>query len=402
MTHFAELRASQAVIWCDSADRFVEDCTRLLAPGVAEAQSRDRAAVLDRIVTRTPGTYADRLEAFCRSHVDAAGQSMRGKRLQVKRGSISHAYGADLIAREYCGIHEGHDEVPGYWIHGWYPGFHNVDPLIIAQHKKLGQHEGYDYETQRAEEREHTPQWVHRADQVEYLTAHGYRRVRAIGLPIVYLPRPAVRRLPGSLLVMPPHAHDTHGPGDPIAEAYADAIAAIAPRFDRVAVGLNEDDICHGQWVESFRRRGIEILMTTEQGNPRTLERLCRILHLFEYVTTNGFGSHIVLAAYWGAKVSVYGPFADFPAERMKTTHAVKMQPDLLDLAVSLCTGRLLREHYPFLFVDPDRAIERQAWGAYEVGETHRLTPAEMRRLFGWTGAAVGGAPTVAASVTQE
>ena len=51
-------------------------------------------------------------------------------------------------------------------------------------------------------------------------------------------------------------------------------------------------------------------------------------------LTTNGFGSHIALAAYCGARVSVWGPYADFPVERMKITHAVKAFPHLLDQAL--------------------------------------------------------------------
>src|ERR1044071_2927082 len=93
----------------------------------------------------------------------------------------------------------------------------------------------------------------------------------------------------------------------------------------------------------------------------------------FEYVTTNGFGTHIAMAAYCGAKVSVFGPFAPFPPERMAATHAVKIHPELLDAACELCTEAAMRRHYPFLFVDPDQAIARPEWGAAEVGERSRV-----------------------------
>lgn len=383
-THFAEMRGSSSLIWCDDAGRLVKETVRLLKPRWDEKHARARRKLLDRVVVREPGTYAERLADFCRSRVEFAGRKQRAQRTGVKRDTISHSYGAHVIAHRYCGIHGSQPAIPGYWMHGWLPAYHNIDPALIALHKKEGQHEGYDFEAQIREEKERTPQWVSRADQVEFLMANGYRHVRAIGLPITYLPAPAVRRVPGSLLVMPPHSHRSHGPEDPLAEQYADAIAAIKSRFEHVWVGVNGADVSGQQWVEAFRRRDVDVFMTTDQADPDTLVRLRRILATFEYVTTNGFGSHIALAAYCGAKVSVYGPYAEFPLERMKATHAVKVFPRLLEEAHYVCTEDALRRHYPFLFVEPDAAPEQREWGAREVGEPCRVSPAELRRLFGW------------------
>lgn len=389
MTHFAELRSSAAITWCDAPERLLKDMARLLRSGGAKAMAvRDQ--LLPQIVTRGPATYALRLEEFCRTTVEPLARKLRGRRTGVKRDTISHAYGAHLIAREYCGTDEDM-RVPGYWMHGWIPSYHNIDPAFIALHKKEGQHEGYDFEAQIREERDQTIQWVSRVDQADFLRAHGYRHVKAIGLPIAYLPPLDLPRVPGSLLVMPPHSHRVHGPGDPLAEAYADAIAALKPRFEQIWVGVNEDDMAKRQWVESFRRRDIGVFTTTDQADPRTLVRLRRLLSTFEYVTTNGYGSHIALAAYCGAKVSVFGPYAEFPRERMKATHAVRMFPRLLDEAYYLCTDDALRTHYPFLFVEPHRAVDQRAWGAREVGESCRVTPAQLRRLFAWAPASRAG-----------
>jgi hypothetical protein len=391
MTHFAELRHSPALLWCDSSDRLVKECGRLLRRGPSRGDIA-RQLLLERIVRLRPGTYAERLAEFCAERVEPQGRKLRAERTAANRPTISHAYGAHLIAREYAGVADSDAAVPGYWMHGWIPAYHNVHPALIALHKKEGQHDDYDFAAQIRDEKQNTIQWVSRADQAEYLTAHGYRHVKAIGLPIVYLPDPQLQRVPGSLLVLPPHSHKNHGATDPLAERYADMIAELAPRFSHVAVGVNEDDFTKGQWVESFRRRGIDVFVTTDQADPNTLKRLQRILYTFESVTTNGFGSHIALAAYCGARVSVFGPYAEFPIERMKATHAVKMFPELLDQAHYLCTEQALRTHYPFLFVAPDHASTQQPWGATEVGEPSRLSPEELRRLFGWHGPATAAA----------
>jgi hypothetical protein len=296
-----------------------------------------------------------------------------------------------VIARRYCGIEASDAVVPGYWMHGWLPAFHSVDPAVIALHKKPGQTEGYDFAAQTREDKAHVTQWVSRGDQVEFLRANGYEHVHAIGLPIVYLPKSTARRVPGSLLVLPPHGHRSHGPSDPLAEQYAEAIAGLRPRFEHIWVGISDHDAANDDWVQSFRRRGLDVFTTTDQGSPDTLVRLQRILSTFEYVTTNGFGSHLALAAYCGARVSIWGPFAEFPVERMRTTFTVKVFPHLLDTALHLVSEQALRHHYPFLFVEPQDAVAREPWGAHEVGEPWRQTPAELRRHFGWEGVRHGG-----------
>jgi hypothetical protein len=221
-------------------------------------------------------------------------------------------------------------------------------------------------------------------DQAEYLIGNGYKHVRAIGLPITYLPRPEVRRVPGSLLVLPPHGHKSHGPGDPLAERYAEAIAMLKPRFEHIWVGLTEDDVAERQWLESFERHGIDVFVSAQQSDRNTLARLMEVLSRFEYVTTNGFGSQIAYAAYCGARVSVYGPYAEFPKKRMKTAHAIRVDPKLLDQALYLCSEEALRKNHPQLFVEPEDAEVREEWGAHEVGLQCRVSPEELARLFGW------------------
>ena len=392
MTHFEGLQGNDAVTWCDTEELLVRDLERLLKPKRAPRSASLRERLLQEIVTTEPGSYAARLSEFSRTVVEPRGRKLRAHYTAQQRDTISHAYGAHLIARDYCGIDRARAAmVPGYWMHGWIPSYHNIHYALIALHKKKGQHGDWDFEAQIQQEKFDTIQWVSRADQAEFLLANGYQHVRAIGLPITYLPDPGVRREAGSLLVLPPHSHKTHGPDDPLAEEYAEQIAALKPQFSRIVVGLNEDDIAKAQWIESFRRRGISVFTTTDQADPLTLMRLQRILSTFEYVTTNGYGSHIVLAAYCGAKVSVYGPYAEFPYERMKVTHAVKMFPRLLDSAYALCTEEAVRRHYPFLFVEPGQAVELREWAAQEVGEPSRVSPKELARLFGWEGL-TGGA----------
>ena len=389
MALFSALQSSGALSWSAKKKRVVRDLLKLFRPD--KALQRARVAAVKEMVTSGPGTYADRFDVFCQKSVEPRAKSLRYKRAGARRGTISHTYGANGIAARYCGLAASDRSVPGYWMHGWVPEYHNVAPILIALHKRKTSANDSEYLRQIGDERERVPQFVSRLDQADYLRAHGYGHVEAIGLPVTYLSARHVPRASGSLLVLPPHGHKSHGPGDPLAEEYAAAIADLKARFERIVVGLTEDDFVKEEWVTAFDRHGIDVVITAQQSDQGTIVRLAEILSTFEYVTTNGFGSQIAYAAYFGAKVSVYGPYANFSHERMASIEAIRTFPELLDQAVYLCGEDALRRHYPFLFVEPDRAVPLTDWGAREVGAQNRVSPEALAGLFGWASGPASG-----------
>jgi hypothetical protein len=385
MTHFQELRKSQALEWCDDEGQFIAQVGRLLTSPENRSESNVAQALLAQIVTSQPDTYGKRLVHFARTIVEPEVRRKVHARVMKDRKSISDAYSANFIAARYCNLDEEAPEIPGYWMHGWIAPYHNQHSAFIALHKKPGQGKGYNYLPQIEEEKTSVPQWVSRQDQCDFLKAKGYKHVRAIGLPFAYLPDVPTERIPGSLLVMPPHGQRCRGADDQVAQEYAAAIAKIRHEFSEVWLCVNVGDFINRQWVDSFRDHGISYFVGANHSDEETLLRFKRILSSFEYVTTNGYGSHIVYAAYCGAKVSLFGPFAEYPRTHLARVHAVKMFPDLLEVAHARFTEQTLREHYGELFTHPKDAIERRSWAAHEIGADIRLPPKELARLFGWS-----------------
>ena len=87
--------------------------------------------------------------------------------------------------------------------------------------------------------------FVARQDEVAFLKAGGYRKVRAIGLPIIYTKPSGLQRIPKSLLVMPTHsiASDVLVPST---EQYVREIASIKNRFGLVAACVSTHCIAKG------------------------------------------------------------------------------------------------------------------------------------------------------------
>jgi hypothetical protein len=291
-------------------------------------------------------------------------------RLIVSVPSPSTYYGASLAAGRYCRIPESIAVVPGTWQHGVAPAHLQAHPILV-----LGAHD--------TATRDRDYFWVARKDEEAYLRDAGYRRVRAIGLPIAYLPPRPVRRVPGSLLVMPAHSLDftTHAWD---CERYADEIAAVRQDFAQVVVCVHRSCLKKGYWVDAFRARGFPIVTGAWSMDGNSLERMRVLLSTFEYVTTNQFGSHFAYAAYFGARPSLYGTYAEVRVEDYAKESFWEPYPGLLGQLVQAFAGATIRFHYPDFFCHPREAPLRQEWGNEQVGLDNKLSPEEMRQLFGW------------------
>ncbi|MEJ1934070.1 hypothetical protein WDZ92_28055, partial [Nostoc sp. NIES-2111] len=269
--------------------------------------------------------FGERLLTFCRRALEPVARKERKTAILTGRSNLSHAYFADRLAARYSGTPDADPEVPGYWMHGWLPAYHNIHPGLIVVHK-LGRQTAAErarlIERDMAEGRH----WVGRKDQADFLLAEGYTHARAIGLPFAYLPDVDVRRIPGSLLVMPPHGH---GDNLDTFRDLADALRAIMTRFSVVRVCLNESDFVRNDLIDLFESRSIPAFVGVSPAEADSLLRLKRILSSFEFVTTNGLGSHIAYAAACGAKVSMFGPHSALPSSEFMKTSAERNFPGL-------------------------------------------------------------------------
>ena len=236
--------------------------------------------------------------------------------------------------------------------------------------------------------------WVTTERQAAYLTGLGYGHVRAIGLPIVYVLPPAVRREPGSLLVMPAHSMPSMDRAKDTA-TYVAAISGLKSEFDRICVCVGGHDWVRGNWVREFRDAGFDVIRGA--GDASSLVRMVDLFTQYESVTSNGFGSLLAYASAFGAKASIYGPFPDLTHDMLKNEPFYIDHPELIESETRGHTEAHCREILPEFFCHPAEAEERVEWARAEIGWQHRLGPEDLRHAFGWT--AVGRAKSRAGSL---
>ena len=282
---------------------------------------------------------------------------------------MTSIYGANKVSAAYCGLRRIPESQRGYWSHGWIPQHHFVDPRAVG-------HMGVTH-------RDHFKSiWTGTQKEAKYLLGHGFE-AHAIGVPIVYVPDRLYERRDRTLLVMPAHSlHYTQHTWR--FQEYAESIRAIRDEFESVVVCLHAACIANGYWVNEFRSLGFPVIVGADPLDRNSLDRTRALMSQFEFVTTNGFGSHMAYGAAFGAKVSIYGEFCAPRSEDYDEDPWFQENPDLLEKLLPLLSEGSVRKEFPSFFCHPAAATGRREWGMHQIGIDCRLSPRELTTLFGW------------------
>jgi hypothetical protein len=282
-------------------------------------------------------------------------------------------YNAEQLAAEYCGLHVVPHSIDGHWQHGWVPKYQAVNDTIVVNGMR----------DPRPLKQKHKF-FVARIDHREYLESHGYNHVFCIGMPIVYLPMVEREEKPRTLLVMPVHSGDLSALSVDEAE-YVASIDRIREQFSDVLVMIHPSCVRKGYWVNTFEAHDYPIIIGAGWNDKNALSRLRHIMTKFDCLTTNGFGSHVVYGAYFGMRVSIYGPeykrkSSDFEHDKSKMELSDAEFKTLLRSA----ENSSLANAFPFLFCDPHESRRHESWGKTEIGFENKRAPEQLRELFQW------------------
>ena len=295
---------------------------------------------------------------------------------EIKLRPWKQSYGADYygalrVASDYCGLADIPHHFPGMWQHGAWPPWMLLRPEIAV------------YDAPKS-----TRCFVERQDEVEFLKTGGYSKVEAIGLPIVYTQPSGLQRIPNSLLIMPTHSLDSDAIS-PSTERYVSEISSIVNRFSLVAAGVSAYCLDKGLWAPEFEKHGIQVVRGAAIGDGNALKRMRSLFDIFEYMTTDRYGSHVFYALYFGVKVSIWGTATPLFRQNVLTDGGWTAYPDAVDELLSEQTERKAERYLGPLRVDPWNGKQDIALGQSMLGHESKLRPEEMRRCFGWTPAGI-------------
>ena len=291
------------------------------------------------------------------------------KKYPKLKANFYHEYGNMEVIRKYCGL----DRIPKYvainWQHGHIIPEKNIHPEFVINSDGLSR------------KRKFEKYFVAREDQVNYLLENGYEDVVAIGMPIIYVDKPKVIRIKGSLLIMPSHyLNDTNENFDE--EVYAQYIDSIRHQFTQILCCIHESCYKKGYWVETFRKRQVEVIVTSSESDANTLDRLSYLFSKFEFLTTNDFGSQLAYGSYFGIKPSISGPKPLWQLDHYLNVEYYKNAPELLKILENWYNNDFIKQTYSFLFVEPFLATNQEEWAKFQLGHQYKKHPNEIKKLF--------------------
>ncbi|MBF0185536.1 MAG: hypothetical protein HQM06_14280 [Magnetococcales bacterium] len=293
-------------------------------------------------------------------------------------------YGAAQLVADKLGLKKLPPLSHLSWIHGWRPE-KIVYPDQLARDHHMGVR-GKDELQFTITAQQRRPYLVAVKEYEALLQANGYPDTRAVGLPFVYVdPNPESIRIPGSLLVMPTHVLIGMDARSDERE-YLEYIRSIAHRFSRVVFCVNLSCVVNNMWIENIEKYGFDYVLGAGLMDLNALIRMRRIFDSFEYMTSNGIGSHVVYAGLCGVKVSLSGPLDYFHPELFRNEPEWKdpQRRQRIAFAHANLQHDVLRAKWPWLYVAPEQAEPCVPWARQETGYDNRVSFRALAEIFNW------------------
>ncbi|HMO18059.1 MAG TPA: hypothetical protein PKA63_07520 [Oligoflexia bacterium] len=281
----------------------------------------------------------------------------------------SDHYGALYVAAAYCGMSKPDPHFPHVWQHGSEGPWSPTPEMMVcntpdARKKKL---------------------FVARKDEEERLIDAGFEKAQAIGLPIVYVSPQPVKRTSNTLLIMPQHSLVGMKRGsreDHI--SYVESLKPYISSFDAVAACVSPSCLINGYFIEEFKSIGVDIIPGALTSDLNALLRMRCLMEQFEYMTTNGWGSHFAYALSFGMKVSAFGKHLEIEDKELLkditwASFDEQTRKDIRDRAKQ-GENQFLTE----FIAEPTMGKENKDLGEWLIGAGNKKSPESLKQLFEW------------------
>jgi hypothetical protein len=279
-------------------------------------------------------------------------------------------YGAFSVLSKYLGVdQEVFYKNKFFWSHGVIPPWVRSTELLLFNSQIKAEKLIFTYGIQQA----------------SVIQKSGFKNVHAVGAPILYLgPRgDQAQRLKHSALVMPQHSllKVSRGSSD-LRDQFLTEVSKLMDSFKLITACLGPFCIEKGYFLDRLSHLGIPYIEGARFNDKNALLRIRRLMTTFETLITNGWGSHVAYALYFGMKVVIVGQptFPPFSQMRLDKTY-VSLDDNSLEAQIK----ELRSGEVSFLedFRDLDRAwVNEVKIGADLLGESNILDPESMFQVL--------------------
>jgi hypothetical protein len=259
------------------------------------------------------------------------------------------------------------------WHHGWYRY-----PLI----QKLIVHEDCVAFCNVRE----VPNLVATKDMEIFLRKNGFPHAVAVGDPFLYTQDPNVKRIPGSLLIIPNHSlketnyHYTQS----IKNLLPDNLSNLRKKFSMIVACIGGFCALRGNYTKGYEDFGVPWVTGAWLNDEYALQRIRNLFSQFEYVATDSIGSHIPYAGYCGCKLIYYGKGKNQTKKEFAETPFYQNHPHLIDIVIHEQKLETIQKRFPILFNKHSQTEEFKEWSLEVLGTQNQLPPQDIAELIGW------------------
>lgn len=208
-------------------------------------------------------------------------------------------------------------------------------------------------------------------------------KVKAVGMPIVYVPSLNITRRQNSVLIMLAHSL----PYTKVDHDLTSVIALCKKLKDDgcyVCFCIHMDCFLQGTVTSELEENNIDWFVGASPSDANSLQRMRNIFEYFDTVGSNAIGSHFYYAQLFGAKFFFINPFFEYSTEIMKNDINYKNKSELLKHNLKESSRSVIEKKFSNYFVDYKSAICDQALAEQKCGTNNKLNPEELAKLLGW------------------
>lgn len=224
---------------------------------------------------------------------------------------------------------------------------------------------------------------VRNEEVATFMTHQGFRKIEAVGMPIIYVDKLIHNRMRKSILFMPAHSLSYVKIKQDV-----ESIIKIAKMHKSnghyVCFCVHRDCVEHGDVISVIEDSGLDWFAGASANDINSLQRMRNIFDYFEYVGSNTMGSHFFYSQLCGAKFFFTEPYFEYKPNMFLNDPILGKNKQKRDKIINASSKKRVKEQYPSYFEGLENAKSDYELASYVCGVSSKRTSDELALLLGW------------------
>jgi hypothetical protein len=218
----------------------------------------------------------------------------------------------------------------------------------------------------------------------KFLEGFSFKNVKAVGLPIVYVPSQNVVRHKNSVLIMLAHSL-TNVKVEHELNKVIKFCKALQARGRYVCFCVHADCYKQSNITMELDKNKFDWFVGGSASDVNSLKRMRNIFEYFEVVGSNAIGSHFFYAQLFGAKFFFLEPFYNYKIKEVMKDPLYDINNGRLQYTLMQSEKSNVQKKYPDYFMGYDKALCNTPMAENMCGSNCKVDPKEIASLLGWS-----------------